>query len=445
MPIIHFINNKTQTAGGMKNVLSYVSRKEKTVSEDKRFVTGVNCSPETALDEMTATKNLYHKPDGRLYYHLVQSFPSGYEIEPELAHKIAVELAEKAFNKYEVVVATHIDREHIHSHLVLNSVSFEDGKKYHSNKESVEELMKLSDELCQRYGVHVLDTPKKKINKDFLSDSEYRSAKRGESFKWELMNVINQVMKQAKTKNQFCYMMKQQGYDVRWEDNRKYITYTCPNGRRCRDNKLHGERYRKENMEYEFETRRTEADVRQGIVGSGGHSADSGSARFQLESADRIEQADVAGAVGDTQPTLGTGDESGYRTGAENSTFRTEGYHSDLSGTAESSRRTVGNSDGSTGESNSGPVITGWEVERGIWLETERARRIQAQAQIKSCQVDSDFAVSIDSVVGGVTAVASMIEDEPVDDDTEYAREHVDSKALAEERERKEAHGIHMG
>lgn len=310
MPIIHFINNKTQTAGGMRNVLAYVSRKEKTVSEDKRFVTGVNCSPETALAEMNATKNLYHKNDGRLYYHLVQSFPSGYEIEPELAHKIAVELAEKAFGKYECVVATHIDREHIHSHLVVNSVSFDDGKKYHSNKESIEQLMKLSDEICQRYGVHVLDAPKKKINKDFLSDSEYRSAKRGESFKWELMNVINQVMKQAKTKKQFCYMMKQQGYDVRWEDNRKYITYTCPNGRRCRDNKLHGDKYRKENMEYEFKTRRIAADVRQGIVSSSGHSANSGGARFQLESADRIEQADVAGAAGNTHQTLGAGDES---------------------------------------------------------------------------------------------------------------------------------------
>ena len=342
MPIIHFINNKTQTAGGMKNVLNYVSRKEKTVSEDKRFVTGVNCSPETALDEMTATKNLYHKPDGRLYYHLVQSFPSGYEIEPELAHKIAVELAEKAFNKYEVVVATHIDREHFHSHFVINSVSFEDGKKYHSNKESVEGLMKLSDEICQRYGVHVLDTPKKKMNRDYLSDSEYRSAKRGESFKWELMNVINQVMKQAKSKKQFCYLMKQQGYDVRWEDNRKYITYTCPNGRRCRDNKLHGERYRKENMEYEFKTRRITADVRQGIVSSGGHSANGVGSRFQLESTDRIEQADVAGATGNTQQTLGAGNESGYRTGAENSALRAEEYHSDLSGATESN---VGNHD----------------------------------------------------------------------------------------------------
>ncbi len=444
MPIIHFINNKTQTAGGMRNVLNYVSRKEKTVSEDKRYVTGVNCSPETALDEMTATKNLYHKPNGRLYYHLVQSFPSGYEIEPELAHKIAVKLAEKAFGKYECVVATHIDREHIHSHFVFNSISFEDGKKYHSNKEGVEQLMKLSDEICQRYGVHVLDTPKKKMNRDFISDSEYRSAKRGESFKWELMNVINQVMKQAKSKKQFCFLMKQQGYDVRWEDNRKYITYTCPNGRRCRDNKLHGDKYRKENMEYEFKTRRIAADVRQGVVSSGGHSADSGGARFQLESADRIEQADVTGAAGNTHQTLSAVNESRDRTGVENSPLRAERYHSDLSGAAESGRRTVGNSDGSTGESNSESVLTGWEAERGIWLEAERARRVQAQAKIESSQVDSDLAVSIDSIVGGVATMASIIEDEPADD-TEYAREHVDSKALAEERERKEALGIHMG
>jgi len=444
MPIIHFINNKTQTAGGMKNVLNYVSRKEKTVSEDKLFVTGVNCSPETALDEMTATKNLYHKTDGRLYYHLVQSFPSGYVIEPELAHKIAVELAEKAFGKYEVVVATHIDREHIHSHFVFNSVSFEDGKKYHSNKESVEQLMKLSDEICQRYGVHVLDTPKKKMNKDFLSDSEYRSAKRGESFKWELMNVINQVMKQAKSKKQFCYFMKQQGYNVRWEDNRKYITYTCPNGRRCRDNKLHGERYRKENMEYEFKARRITADVRQGIVGSGGHSADGIGARFQLESTDNTQQGNGTGAVRDTANTVDIINESRNGTGAENSTLRAERYHSDLSEAAESGSGTVGNNGSSTGESNSEPVLTGWEVERGIWLEAERARRIQAQAKIKSSQVDSDLAVGIDSIVGSVAAMATLIEDEPAED-TEYAREYTDSKALAEERERKEALGIHMG
>ena len=228
------------------------------------------------------------------------------------------------------------------------------------------------------------------------------------------------------------------------EGNKKYITYTCPNKMKCHDKKLHGERYRKENMEYEFKTRRIAADVRQGIVGSGGHSADSGGARFKLESADRIEQADVAGAAGNTHQTLGAGDESRNRTGAENSPFRAERYHSELSGAAGSN---VGNCDfisRAVEESNSGPVITGWEAERGIWIEAERARRIQAQAKIESSQVDSDLAVGLDSFVGGVTAVASLIEDEPADD-TEYAWEHIDSKALVEERERKEAHGIRMG
>ena len=164
----------------------------------------------------------------------------------------------------------------------------------------------------------------------------------------------------------------------------------------------------------------------------------------ELESADRIEQADVAGAAGDTANAIGVVNESRNGTGAENSPFRAERYNSDLSGAAGSN---VGKHDVSSRaveESNSRPVITGWEVERGIWLEAERARRIQAQAKIKSCQVDSDLAVSLDSIVDGVTAMASMIEEEPADD-TEYAREHVDSKALAEEREWKEAHGIHMG
>lgn len=163
MPIVHFINNKSQTAGGLRNVLAYVSKAEKTELEDKRFVTALNCSAETAYEEFNATKNLYHKNNGRLYYHLVQSFPSGYEIAPELAHRIAVKFAMKAFSKYECVVATHIDREHIHSHIVFNSVSFEDGRKYHSDKQSVERLMKLSDEICWKYGVQTL----------YITDSGY--------------------------------------------------------------------------------------------------------------------------------------------------------------------------------------------------------------------------------------------------------------------------------
>ena len=145
MPIIHFANNKNQSTGGLKKLLGDVSREKKTKLEDRRLVSGVNCSPDNAYNEMMLTKQMHRKTGGRLYYHLVQSFPKDYEISPELAHKIALEFTERAFKDYECVVATHIDREHIHSHIVFNSVSFEDGRKYHSDNNSLHELMKLSD------------------------------------------------------------------------------------------------------------------------------------------------------------------------------------------------------------------------------------------------------------------------------------------------------------
>ena len=432
----------TKGGGSGKKSLDYICRDDKT--DNKKFVTALNCSLPTAYQEFKNTREMYNKTDGIKYYHFVQSHPSGYNIAPELAHKIAVEFAERAFPGHEVVVATHTDADHIHSHFVLNAVNAETGLKYHSNKFTLQDLRQLSDEICQKYGVTTLSKPEIHKQSNGITNGEYRVAMRGESWKMNLINTIDAVMKRAKSKKQFRFYMKQCGYDVKWEDSRKYITYTCPNGRRCRDNKLHGDKYRKENMEYEFKTRRIAADVRQGIVGSGGHSANSGGARFQLESADRIEPTNVTGAVGNTANAVGVGDESRDRTGAENSPFRAERYNSNLSGVTESGSGTIRNSNGSTGGSNSGPVITGWEAERAIWLETERARRVQAQAQIESCQVDSDLAVSLDSIVGGVTTVATLIDDEPADD-TEYAREHIDSKALAEEREWKEAHGIHMG
>lgn len=447
MPIIHFINNKSQTTGGMRNVINYIGKKEKTQHEDKRFVTGLNCSPETAYDEMTATKNLYHKNDGRFYYHLVQSFPSGYNIEPELAHKIAVELAEKEFGNYEVVVATHIDREHIHSHFVFNSVSFEYGKKYHSDRQSVENLMKLSNEICQKYGIDILDDPSDKLKKknDFVSDREYRSAKKGDSFKWELMNVINQVMKQAKTKKQFCYLMRKYGYGVRWEDNRKYITYTGPNGRKCRCNKLHGERYGKEMLEREFEIRRVESALQQGVGTGGGHTSGGDSSRFKLESVDRIEQTNVTGAVGNSQQAVGTYDSGRSQDFPQNGSLRAEGNDRELSGNTTDDGGANRNNDSGAEKISGESDLTGWEAERAVFLEAERVRRIQAQTQLENGQVGSDFTVDIDSVFGSVTTVASIIENEPIDDNTEYAREHVDRKALAKEMRKKEALGMHMG
>lgn len=208
---------------------------------------------------MQITKRLYNKTGGRQYYHLVQSFPKGYDISPGLAHKIACEFAEKAFGKYECVVAAHIDREHIHSHIVFNSVSFEDGRKYHSNLDSVKDLMKLSDEICLQYGVPVLDDPAMKLRMNKvtkMSAREFRSADKGQSVKLQLIYAITECMKEAKSKKQFCFLMKNRyKVGVSWADNRKHITYTMPNGYRFRARRLHDEKFLKEAMEREFRIR----------------------------------------------------------------------------------------------------------------------------------------------------------------------------------------------
>ena len=442
MPIIHFINSKTQTAGGMKNVLAYVTRTEKTQSEDKQYVTSLNCSAPTAYEEMLATKNTYHKNSGRMYYHLVQSFPKGDDTPPELAHRIAVELAEKAFGKYECVVATHIDREHIHTHIVFNSVSFEDGKKYHSNGNTVQELMDLSDEICMRYGVTVLDKqPQKK--KDVLSDREYRSAVRGESWKFQLMNAVTEVMKQAKSRKQFVFMMKQLGYGVRWEDSRKYITYTCPNGRKCRCAKLHGEKFSKEMMEYEFKIRRECLDGTEQIrpeSGRGNH-AHGGGGQPKLDGGDQPTEKILRG-TGGTAGITGTADdeiwnrnapaesESAVRSGGKRMQEDSEIH----SGTDE---QFTDQSHQSIGET----VITGWETERGILLAAERIRRMETQNAIENAQVGCVFADGALDLVAGIADVAAIIDEPEEDEDIER---HSDSKVLAEEIRRKEALGMHM-
>jgi len=443
MPIIHFINSKTQTASGMKNVLAYVTRQEKTKSEDKQYVTALNCSAPTAYAEMLATKNAYHKNSGRMYYHLVQSFPKGDDTPPELAHRIAVELAEKAFGKYECVVATHIDREHIHSHIVFNSVSFEDGRKYHSNGNTVQELMDMSDEICMRYGVAVLDKQLQK-KKDVLSDREYRSAVRGESWKFQLMNAVTEVMKQAKSKKQFVFMMKQLGYGVRWEDSRKYITYTCPNGRKCRCAKLHGEKFTKELMEHEFKIRRECLDGAQQIrPESGGRNhAHGGGGQPELDGSDQPAEKILRGAGGTVGVTGRADDEIWNRNAlAESESAVRSGGKRVPTHSANNSR-----TDNELSDESHQPigkaVVTGWETERGILLAAERIRTMEAQNAIENTQSDCDFADGAVDLVAGIADVAAIMDEPEEDEDIDR---HSDSKVLAEEIRRKEALGMHMG
>uniref|UniRef100_UPI0025E67A91 relaxase/mobilization nuclease domain-containing protein n=1 Tax=Ruminococcus sp. TaxID=41978 RepID=UPI0025E67A91 len=251
------------------------------------------CSLPTAYQEFKNTREMYGKTVGIRYYHFVQSHPSGYNIAPERAHKIAVEFAGRAFPGHEVVVATHIDADHIHSHFVLNAVNAETGLKYHSNKFTLQDLRQLSDEICQKYGVTTLIKPELHKQSNGVTNGEYRVAMRGESWKMDLANTIEAVMKRAKSKKQFRFYMKQYGYDVKWEDNRKYITYTCPNGRRCRDNKLHEAKYRKENMEYEFKIRQIESCLQREHAGGTGHT------NYGLRPGKQLAGSDITAGIAD--------------------------------------------------------------------------------------------------------------------------------------------------
>ncbi len=259
MAILHFINSKSQqTLKGMLFVLRYTMQDKKTVAADgNKYVSGVNCTPIFAYTEFNNTKKLYGKTDGRLYYHLVQSFSTQENISPWTAHEIALRFAEESsmFNGYEIVVSTHIDRDHIHSHFVMNSVNAETGKKFHINEKDIRELMKISDSICCEYGLSVIEPAPESQRAKPMSDREYRSAEKGQSWKIRLEATISNAMEIASTKEHFIMLMEAEGYGVKWTDTRKNITYTTPEGKSCRDNKLHYKKYLKENMEYEFHYR----------------------------------------------------------------------------------------------------------------------------------------------------------------------------------------------
>lgn len=255
MAIVHFVKNKrTQTVGGLKGVLDYCCKEAKVDFEGRPLVSGVNCVPAVALQEFMNTKRQFGSTNGRMYYHMVQSFHPDDPVTPEMAHEIALKLAE-SIPGFEIVVATHTDQEHIHSHFVINSVSCDTGKKYHSNKESLTALWAASDKLCMQYGLSVVKPKKKQKKEHTMSDREYRAYDKGNSWKMDLEINVDECMTLARDREHFIQLMEYNGYEVRWEDARKYITYTTPDGHKCRDIKLNGTKYHKEEMEYEFRIR----------------------------------------------------------------------------------------------------------------------------------------------------------------------------------------------
>ena len=262
MATIIFIKESKQTPSAMRGCINYCVQEKKTVDSDGRqYVGGVNCLGMHAYDEFMATKNLYGKACGTYFYQYVQSFAPGEIRSYEEAHRIGLEFAEQSFPGYEVLVATHLDAyddhgvQRVHNHFIVNSVSFEDGRKIHFTPTTLQELRKISDDICRKHGLSVLP-PSSKSNGKGIGTREYRATMRGEGWKFGLINDIDTAMAQAGDRREFCDILASVGYSVTWTNERKYITFTCPNGRKVRDNKLHDNKYTKENLEYEFRIRK---------------------------------------------------------------------------------------------------------------------------------------------------------------------------------------------
>ena len=443
MAIVHFVNYKrgTQSRAAMRGVMLYVMQEKKTAWEGAPLVSGINCQPQSVYDDFLNTKLLYHKDGGVMFYHMVQSFPKGAAVDPRQAHEAARRLAEY-FDDCEVLVCTHVDREHIHSHCVINSVNFETGKKLHMAKEQLQELMRRNDMICLERGLPVFDAPTQQTRG--MSVAEYHTALKGQSWKLRLMNTIDECMKYAADKDAFVSLMASEGYAVCWESSRKYITYTTPDGMRCRDNKLHEEKYCKEAMEHEFRIRAklVQRKFHRAAETDGGIETDeSAEQRAAANSAADAAHCDpVRSAAGDEQTDgagkrnkLGAGGNSEYPAGAENAHRPDAGAE-------------VAHRDAEIADRDEQTAGTGWEPEREVFLQVDSvAAGLQSAGgpQVDHAGADpwhggtggvvwrggDPRPVPLIPAVAGLTVAGTLLDE---DEDVEEKRRRMEAKIAAE-------------
>ena len=423
MAIVHFVNYKrgTQSRAAMRGVMLYVMQEKKTTWEGEPLVSGINCQPQSVYDDFLNTKLLYHKAGGVMFYHMVQSFPKGATVDPRRAHEAARRLAEY-FDGCEVLVCTHIDREHIHSHCVINSVNFETGKKLHMAKEQIQELMRRNDMICQEMGLPVFEVTAQQARS--MGGAEYHTALKGQSWKLRLMNTIDECMKYAADKDAFVSLMESEGYAVRWESGRKYITYTTPDGMKCRDNKLHEEKYCKEAMEHEFRIR---AEIVSARTQAAQHPADS-----------------AAGAGTTSRSTshksgLGANDEiHGCTVVPCRSADGSVGKHQQADVAASNTDATGRSAE--DGAASGADDRTGWETEREFFFsaQNQTSQTASATCQYSGIDLSADGGGSTASALVGLGHRLEQIQPAaPV----MPVQHHTDRKVLQKEREMKIALG----
>ena len=441
MAIVHFVNYKrgTQSRAAMRGVMLYVMQEMKTTWEGGPLVSGINCQPQSVYDDFLNTKLLNHKDGGVMFFHMVQSFPKGEAVDPRQAHEAARRLAEY-FDGCEVLVCTHVDREHIHSHCVINSVNFDTGKKLHMAKEQIQELMWRNDMICQEMGLPVFDAPTQQPRG--MSGAEYHTALKGQSWKLRLINTIDECMKYAADKDAFVSLMASEGYQVRWESTRKYITYTTPDGLKCRDSKLHKEKYCKEAMEHEFRIRAelVKRKLRRAAENDGGIEADESAEQRAAAATDPAHRDPVRSAAGDEQAG-GTGRRNKLGAGGNSEDpARIENTHRPDAGAA------VAHGDAEIADGDEQTAGTGWEPEREVFLQVDRlAPGFQPAGgpQVDHAGADSWHGgtgglvwrggdprpVSLMPAVAGLAAVGTLMDE---DEDTEEKQRRMEAKIAAE-------------
>ena len=406
-------------------------RPDKTqLNEQVKLVSGHNCVPELSQKSFLATQALYAaEQEMKLgkgknnirFYQYVQSFSPKDNITPEQAHDIGMQFVKEFFPKHEVLVATHLDNGQYHNHFVINATSFVDGSKLHMNKFSLSKMRQLSDEICVAHGLKVLkpyDPRQPSIN---LGQREYRAQQKGNSWKFELLGVITQLMKKCGSKKEFIRKLKEKGYTVRWEPQQKTMTYTCPNGMKVRDNKLHDARFLKEAMENEFRIREQ-----------------------YLEQIARLAETDSTGDKRDTVPA----DSLRYTQGPLGADAFTAAGADGVSGKAvprnEANAHSAGNGelhkfnyagigtdDNQSNNTGQRAAATGWEESRRIYFkaviaavreQTRDAQNDRYAEQEAEVILDSS-AVNIGGAVGaGLGAVISLAEMSESDDPEEIRK-----------------------
>jgi len=235
----YVMNIEKTTAVSLQDALDYAANRDKT--EQSCFESSYACTLETAFADMRQTKERWHKTGGVQGYHLVQSFAAG-EVSPELAHQIAKELADRVLGgRYEYVIGTHLNTGHIHSHIVWNSVSGVDGKKYRSNYKSyVKEIRAVSDELCRKYKLSVIDT--ENSNHVAKPYAEWLAEKNGQpTWRTAIRQDVDEAIQQSLTWRQFLTVLDRKGYEVRM--GRKYPVLRPPGKERFVRFKTLGKRY----------------------------------------------------------------------------------------------------------------------------------------------------------------------------------------------------------